>query len=178
MLATCPGAVPSAASWGMWEPRCPQAPLPLRGPLCLWPRWSASQRARALDIRGPPPRPPSGLLRRCTRLPCAERRPQEPASGPHTEAEAEAWLFGAAPAPVSQRFLSTSSQPLGEKAVWLCPLPARGDPPRGGGRSASALRGSRRFPRLGLLLVTTAWALSRAIFFLHVSPLVLDFLPI
>lgn len=131
MLATCPGAVPSAASWGMWEPRCPQAPLPLRGPLCLWPRWSASQRARALDIRGPPPRPPSGLLRRCTRLPCAERRPQEPSSGPHTEAEAEAWPFGAAPAPVSQRFLSTSSQRL---------LPA----PRGEGRPAVSALCTRR----------------------------------
>ena len=108
---------------------------------------------------GAPPRPPSGLPRRCTRLPWAERRPREPASGPHTEAEAEAWPFRAAPAPVSQCFPRTSSEPQPR------PCRAHGASPRWA--SSPPLRPGPLQPGPSLEHL-----------FSHVSRLVLDVLPI
>lgn len=159
MLATCPGRGALGSFVGLVgasppprPPAPPWTPMPLPSMVCF-------PVLTHPGYLGTPPRPPSGLL-------CAERWPCELASGPRTEAEAEAWSFRAAPAPVAQPLLGTSSQPLGEKAGRPCPaLCARGAPLQSGGCPASALRGSRHFPRLGLLPITTAWALCRAIFF-------------
>ena len=175
MLATCPGAVPSAASWGRVGASPPPGPLPLGGPPCLWPRWSASQRAHALGIRGPLPdlrQVYCGGVLACP----VQSAGREPASGPHTEAEAEAWPLGAAPAPVSQRFPSTSSEPLGEKAVRLRPRSTRGP-----------TSGRRAEPRpCGAHGASPLWASSPPLrpgpslehLFSHVSRLVLDVLPL
>ena len=65
--------------------------------------------------------------------------------------------------PASSRHLLPA--PRGEGRPTLSRSLRRGAPLQSGGCPASALRGSRHFPRLGLLPITTAWALCRAIFF-------------
>ena len=96
-----------------------------------------------------------------------------------TEAEAEVWSFRAAPAPGSQPLLGTSSQPLGEKAAGVSRSLRGGDPPRGGGRPASGLRGSRHAPgSASSPSPRPGPSLEPSFFFLHVSQLFLDFLPI
>lgn len=114
MLATCPGRGALGSFVGLVgasppprPPAPPWTPMPLPSMVCF-------PVLTHPGYLGTPPRPPSGLL-------CAERWPCELASGPCTEAEAEAWSFRAAPAPVAQPLLGTSSQPLGEKAGRPCP---------------------------------------------------------
>lgn len=164
MLVTCPGRSALGSFVGRVGASPPPRPLPrawTRVPLLSMVCFPVRTRP---GYPGTPPRPSSGLLRRFTHLLRAERWPRELASGPHRSGS-QGVVLQSSPSPrftASSRHLLPAPWGEGRRRV---PLSARRGPTAG--RRTPSLRpaGLTACPRLGLLPVTSTWALFRAIFF-------------